>query len=297
MKAVKFINSIILTAVIGLVFSHAIFAQETDNGNDKKERERIAKVEKTSDSDQKIEKIKSDKKTKSDKKPKSDSKDDTKTNDDKSADLPDEDAEDKDAEQVVSYYGNYLSEYRLGPNDIISVEVFGQCPDYCITDKTVPPTARLSYPLIREGVLVGGRTTFEVEDIITKELNEYIIDPKVTVTLVKAGSARYAVMGKVGVPGVRIMDRKVSINEAILEAGGLAKSADRNKVFLARFSPEGFLEREQVDLEGIEKGKIPTVFLKPGDQVIVGEKGFTWSKFFNILEKASITRVLFGSPF
>ncbi|MGI8670020.1 MAG: polysaccharide biosynthesis/export family protein [Aridibacter sp.] len=297
MKAVKFINSIILIAVIGLVFSNAVFAQETDNGNDKKERERIAKVEKTSDSDPDFEKIKSDKKTKSDKKSKTDSKADKKSGDEASTDLPDENAENKDAEQVVSYYSIYLSEYKLGPNDIISVEVFGQCPDYCLSDRTVPPTARLSYPLIREGVLVGGKTTFEVEDEITKQLNEYIIDPKVTVTLVKAGSARYAVMGKVGVPGVRIMDRKVSINEAILEAGGLAKGADRNKVFLARFSPEGFLSREQVDLEGIEKGKIPTVFLQPGDQVIVGEKGFTWSKFFNILEKTSIIRVLFGSPF
>lgn len=297
MKAVKFINSIILMAVIGLVFSNAIFAQETDKGNEKKERERIAKVENTSDSDQDIKNIKSEKKIKSDKKSKTDSKVDKKVDDEKSAVLPDEDAEDKDAEQVVSYYNIYLSEYRLGPNDVISVEVFGQCPDYCLTDKTVPPTATISYPLIREGVLVGGRTTFEVEDIITKELNEYIIEPKVTVTLVKAGSARYAVMGKVGVPGVRIMDRKVSINEAILEAGGLIKGADKTKVFIAHFSPEGFLEREQVDWEGIEKGKVPTIFLKPGDQVFVGEKGFTWGKFFGILEKASLARVLFGSPF
>ena len=291
MKAVKFINNIILIAIVGLVFSNAIFAQETDNGNNKKERERIAKVEKATDSNQDIEKIKSDKKSKSD--PKAEKK----SGDNVSTDSPDENAENHDAEQVVSYYNNYLSEYRLGPNDIISVEVFGQCPDYCLSEKPVPPTARISYPLIREGVLVGGKTTFEVEDEITKQLNEYIIDPKVTVTLVKAGSARYAVMGKVGVPGVRIMDRKVSINEAILEAGGLAKDADRSKVFLARFSPEGYLQREQVDLEGIEKGKIPTIFLKPGDQVYIGEKGFTWGKFFGVLEKASLARVLFGSPF
>lgn len=296
MKAVKFINSIVLIAIVGLVFSNGIFAQEINNGNAAKERERIAKVENTSDSNGAIKIIKPDKKTKSDKKTKLDSQIDKKSGNE-NPDALTNDEENKDAEQVVSYYNNYLSEYRLGPNDVISVEVFGQCPDYCLTDKTVPPTARISYPLIREGVLVGGRTTFEIEDIITKELNEYIIDPKVTVTLVKAGSARYAVMGKVGVPGVRIMDRKVSINEAILEAGGLMKSADRTKVFIARFSPEGFLEREQVDLEGIEKGKVPTIFLKPGDQVFVGEKGFTWGKFFGVLEKASLARILFGSPF
>ncbi len=42
---------------------------------------------------------------------------------------------------VLPYYNNYLSEYRLGPNDVISVEVFGQCPDYCKENITVPPTA------------------------------------------------------------------------------------------------------------------------------------------------------------
>src|SRR4051794_28043874 len=35
------------------------------------------------------------------------------------------------ADEVLPYYNQYLKEYRLGPGDIISVEVFGQCPDYC----------------------------------------------------------------------------------------------------------------------------------------------------------------------
>ncbi|NNE67989.1 MAG: hypothetical protein HKN33_15615 [Pyrinomonadaceae bacterium] len=208
-----------------------------------------------------------------------------------------EDPENAATNQIVSYYSNYLEEYRLGPQDIISVEVFGQCPDYCRTNVVVPPTARVSYPLLREGVFVGGRTVTEVADDITKQLEEYIIDPKVTVTLMRAGSARYAVMGKVGVPGVRIMERRISINEAILEAGGLAKGASKKKVYLARFSPDGYMTKEQVDLVAIERGKSPTIFLKPGDQVIVGEKGFTWNKLLNVLGQASAARILFGSPF
>ena len=83
---------------------------------------------------------------------------------------------------VISYYNNYLTDYRLGPNDVIAVEVFGQCPDYCKEGITVPPTARISYPLIRGGVFVGGRTIDAIEQEITKKLDEYIIEPKVTVT-------------------------------------------------------------------------------------------------------------------
>ncbi len=155
----------------------------------------------------------------------------------------------------------------------------------------------MSYPLIREGIMVGGKTVEEVAADITKRLEEYIIDPKVTVSLVRPGSARYAVMGKVGVPGVRIMDRRISINEALLEAGGFAKGASKEKVYLARYTPDGYFSKEQIDIKAIEQGKIPTVFLKPGDQVLVGEKGFTWNKLLNVLGQASAARILFGSPF
>ncbi|MEZ5306338.1 MAG: polysaccharide biosynthesis/export family protein [Pyrinomonadaceae bacterium] len=205
--------------------------------------------------------------------------------------------EDEDSKEVEKYYSNYLQEYRLGPQDIITVEVFGQCPDYCRFDAAIPPTARLSYPLIREGVFVGGKTTDEVAEDITKKLSEFIIDPNVTVTLVRVGSARYSVMGKVAAPGIRVMDRRISINEALLEAGGLAKGASKNKVFIGRFSSDGVFSQEQVDLEAIEKGKIPTIFLKPGDQIFVGEKFFTLSKVWNAVGQLSAARILFGSPF
>lgn len=198
---------------------------------------------------------------------------------------------------VITYYTNYLSEYRLGPNDIISVEVFGQCPDYCRENMTVPPTAKISYPLIRGGVMVGGRTVGQVEDEITKSLNEYIIEPKVTVTLVKAMSARYSVMGKVMQPGIHILDRKVSLYEAIAESGGVAKDGDKKKIYLMRFDAQGNLSRQSVNLAEIETGKAPMIYLNSGDQVFVSGKGFTVDTVFNVLNKVSIVRLLFGSPF
>ena len=104
-------------------------------------------------------------------------------------------------------------------------------------------------------------------------------------------------MGKVTTPGVRVMDRKLSINDAIIEAGGIAKGGDKKKVFIVRYTPEGFRVKESVDLVAIEKGKIPTIFLKPGDQIFVGKKGFTISGVLDIIEKLAPARILFGSPF
>jgi len=202
-----------------------------------------------------------------------------------------------EAKEVYNYYSNYLKEYRLGPNDVITVEVFGQCPDYCKTSVTVPPTARISYPLIREGVLVAGKTVEQVAAEITKKLDEYIIDPKVSVTLDKAMSIRYSVMGKVTQPGVRIMDRKISVYEAIIDAGGVAKGGDKKKTVIVSYTPQGKLTRKVVSLADMETGKAEMIYLNPGDQVFVPGKGFSFEKVFEYIGRASAARMLFGSPF
>jgi len=191
-------------------------------------------------------------------------------------------------ETILPYYNNYLKEYRLGPSDMISVEVFGQCPDYCKTGITIPPNARISYPLIREGVMVAGKTVEQVAAEITKKLDEFIIDPKVTVTLDKAMATRYSVMGNVATPGIRVMDRKVGVYDAILEAGGLTRNGDRNKVFIVSYGKDQRLSRKLVDLTSIETGKADMVYLSPGDQVFVGGKGFTIEKFLKVVSSASM---------
>jgi polysaccharide export outer membrane protein len=273
MKAVKLFQNIGLVLTFGLFFSAVIFAQ----AENPKTRERVTKnEEKTETKTQEtkpVESVKSDDKTVV------------------------AETTSGDEQEVLTYYNNYLKEYRLGPNDVISVEVFGQCPDYCKTGITVPPTARISYPLVREGVLVGGKTVEQVADEITRKLDEYIIEPKVTVTLDKAMSARYSVMGKVSAPGIRILDRKVSLYEAVIEAGGVTKEGNKKKIALVRFDPQGKLVRQEVNLADIESGKAPMIYLNPGDQVFVPGKGFTIDTIFKTLEKVSIVRLLFGSPF
>lgn len=212
--------------------------------------------------------------------------DGTATDDQKS---PEEDA-------ILPYYNNYLKEYRLGPSDMISVEVFGQCPDYCKTGITVPPNARISYPLVREGVLVAGKTVEQVAAEITKKLDEFIIDPKVTVTLDKAMATRYSVMGNVAAPGVRVMDRKVSVYEAILDAGGVTKMGDKKKVAVVSYGKDGRLTRRVVSVADMEAGKSEMVYLSPGDQVFVAGKGFSIEKVFQIMASASSLRYMIGSP-
>jgi protein involved in polysaccharide export with SLBB domain len=209
-----------------------------------------------------------------------------------------DDAEDKAiAGEILPYYQNYLSEYRLGPSDVISVEVFGQCPDYCKTNITIPPNARISYPLIAGGVMVAGKTVEQIAAEITKNLDEFIIDPKVTVTLDKAVATRYSVTGKVGTPGVHVMGRKINIYEAVQDAGGVTKEGDKKKVAIVSYTKEGKLSRRIINLADMEAGKIPVIYLSPGDQVFVPGKGFSMQKVLRILTRIStLTYMIPGMP-
>jgi len=206
---------------------------------------------------------------------------------------PTSDPSDKDLDAaILPYYNNYLREYRLGPGDQVSVEVFGQCPDYCKAGITVPPNAKISYPLVREGIFVAGKTVEQVAAEITKRLDEYIIDPKVTVTLDKAIATRYSVMGNVQTPGVRVMDRRVSVYEAVLDAGGVTKNGNSKQVAIVSYAKDGRLSRKVVNLAEMEAGRADMVYLEPGDQVFVTGKGLTLDKVFDYLGKASMMRYM-----
>ncbi len=197
---------------------------------------------------------------------------------------------------ILPYYNNYLKEYHLGPEDVISVEVFGEA-NYSKAGIVIPPTARISYPLIPGGIFVGGKTTEQVTAEIRKKLDEYIIDPQVTVTLDKVGSARYSVMGKVGTPGVKVMNHRYNIYEAIAEAGGFSKDGDKKRVVLLRLNLQGGFSQTVINFEKVMNGKADLPYLIPGDQIIVPEKRWNLTKVLDAVGKASAIRILFGTPF
>lgn len=198
---------------------------------------------------------------------------------------------------VVPYYNNFMTSYRLGPEDVISVRVFGQ-ERYSLGGIPVPPDGVIAYPLIKEGILVAGKTTRQVADEITKHLDEYIIDPKVSVSLDKAMSAIFSVMGDVGQPGIRPMTRRLSVREAVNVAGGILPTGKKQVVVL-RTGPDGIVKETQVDIAKIEKGKIPdNYFLSPGDQVFVpGNKFKTFQKVMSLVQVVSFARIFMGGGF
>ena len=172
-------------------------------------------------------------------------------------------------EAIVPYYNNFFATYRLGPEDVISVNVFGQ-DRYSRLGIKIPPSGRIYLALIPEGIFVNGKTAEQVSELIKKRYDEFIIDPQVSVSLDQAGSYRYSVVGDVAVPGIKLMTRRLSVAEAVAEAGGVLNTGNRSKIVVLRKQQDGILHPITVNLSAVYKGQAPdSVYLNPGDQVIV----------------------------
>lgn len=201
--------------------------------------------------------------------------------------------------EVVPFYNNFFTTYRLGPEDVISVSVFGQ-DRYSRAGIVIPPSGRISLALIPGGIFVNGKTVDEVADLIRKQYDEYIIDPQVTVSLDKGFSYRYAVIGDVAQPGIRLMNRRMTVTEAITEAGGVLPTGNRSKVVVLRRQANGILSPIAVNVSAIYKGQSPdNTYLVPGDQVLVpGNKLKTLQKIMSLSPILSFARIFTGGlPF
>ena len=200
----------------------------------------------------------------------------------------------EEAEGEIPYYNNFMSTYRLGPEDVISVSVFNH-ERYSRANITVPPDGRIDYFFIRDGLHVAGKTRQEVADEITRHLDEYIIDPKVTVSLEKAQSQYFGVLGDVAQPGIRPMTRRLSVMEAVYMAGGVLPTGKKQVVVL-HWNADRMLQTTIVDIAAIEKGKAPdNHFLRPGDQILVpGNRWKTVDKVLEALPVISFARIFTG---
>ena len=208
---------------------------------------------------------------------KTDKTTDPKTDKDKKKQAPEVTADGKtnrtdeasEEEAIVPYYNNFFTNYRLGPEDVISVNVFQQ-EKYSKQGIKIPPSGRVYLALIPDGLFVNGKTPDQVAELIKTRYDEFIIGPQVSVSLDQAGSYRYSVVGDVAQPGIKLMSRRLSVTEAVAEAGGVLQTGNRSKIVVLRKQQDGTLKPIPVNLTAVYKGQTPdSVYLVPGDQVIV----------------------------
>lgn len=192
---------------------------------------------------------------------------------------------------ILPYLNSFFATTRLGPEDVITVEVFDQ-PNYSRSNITVPPSGRVNYPVIGQ-VMVAGRTVEEIEKDLTDRLSEYIREPKVTVQMVQVHSMKYMVVGDVTTPGIYEMTRRMTVNEALAKAGDATRYGDLKNISVIRLQPDGKTAPIPVNLSDVRRGKAQDVYLIPGDTIVVpGNKFKTIDKLMSLATLGYWMRVI-----
>ena len=156
----------------------------------------------------------------------------------------------------------------LGPGDTFIVKVYKEGD--LSGEFQVSKDGTIDYPLL--GILhVGGKSASEVSEVIRQGLSKhYLKHAYVSVLIKKYRSKRVYVLGEVKRPGTLPFQERMTIVQAIAQAGGFKRTARTNDVIVTRVTPKG-KRKVVVPVENISEGKAPNFFLAPGDIIFVPE--------------------------
>lgn len=191
--------------------------------------------------------------------------------------------------ELISYE---LPEYRLQFNDIIDIQiqtieqilekgltskiqneannaVFGQIAQsggdiYYMTGYTIDKNGFIRMPLLGE-IQVNDMTLDEVRILVENSLKKYVTSE--IFVRVKLGGIRFSTLGEFRRPGkyVVLQDR-LTIFEAIAQAGDLTTVAKRDQIILVRQYPDG-TKLHRINLNDRQIIRTPYYFIQPNDQI------------------------------
>jgi polysaccharide export outer membrane protein len=171
--------------------------------------------------------------------------------------------------QINAVYSSFYNSYRLGPGDVLAIYI-DKHPEDSVQRVSVSPVGRIYFPLMGD-VTVVGKTLPQLQEYFTNAVAEFIKDPRLTLALLEAQSAKVGVLGDVKTPGVMMMTRPLRVLDAITLAGGILDTGSSNVSILRQYE-DGRVQVLKADMKKILQGKAnpeENAFLRPGDTVIV----------------------------
>src|SRR4029077_638681 len=131
--------------------------------------------------------------------------------------------------------------YILSPNDQVAVEVFGE--DDLRANGRLNPEGNLSVPLLGSVHLAGLNLTQAASRLTELYGKDYLVHPKVNVSLLSYAKRRFTVLGQVNHPGSFEMPETspggIDLLEAIAIAGGYTRIAAPERISVRRNTGKG----------------------------------------------------------
>ena len=199
-------------------------------------------------------------------------------------------------DQIDMALSKQLYDAKIMPKDILQIQVFTMTPEAAVpfnlmkTESGTPtiPTnsygqstvydylvdndGNIEYPVLGT-IHLGGLSKTEAEQLIKSRIQPYMAESENVVVHVRMINYKYAVLGGVSRPGVfTTQNEKVSILEAIAQAGDLTTFAYRDRIFLIRENSDGQKEFHQLDINDASIITSPYYYLQQNDVIYVEQK-------------------------
>ncbi|HEX6164088.1 MAG TPA: polysaccharide biosynthesis/export family protein [Vicinamibacterales bacterium] len=171
--------------------------------------------------------------------------------------------------------------YLIGPADVLAIKVFNE--DQLTNKYTVDTDGSITFPLIGR-FQVGGKTTRQIEDDLTKALEpDWLKRAQVSVEIAQYRSRSIYVMGEVRTPGRYNIEGPMTLLEVIANAGSTTAAAS-NTIIVQRYKEglaaavsapvaagdQRWAEVMRISLDDLREGKLSSnLLLQDSDMIIV----------------------------
>lgn len=158
--------------------------------------------------------------------------------------------------------------YRIGPGDILQISVWKE-PEASVESIIVRSDGKVSLPLIKE-VPVAGLTPLDVEKVLMKRFAEMIREPDVTVMVREIHSRKVYLVGAVRTVAPIDLTLRMTVLQAITQAGGLSDYAKRKDIYILR-NQNGRQVRLPFNYDAVIRGRLmeQNIYLEPDDTIVV----------------------------
>lgn len=155
--------------------------------------------------------------------------------------------------------------------DVLQITIWKE--DGMDREVVVLPDGSITFPLIGT-VKIQGLTPEEVQALVKTKLKKYIPDAAVTVSVKAALGHTVNVIGQVARPGEFIIGRRMTVMQALSQAGGLTPYAKTGGIIVIRHGKDGkdgegvsfpIPYNDLVSGENLDKDLV----LQPGDVIVV----------------------------
>ncbi len=167
------------------------------------------------------------------------------------------------------------TDYILRPSDTLQMRVFQE--EDMTREVSLSNEFTLSLPLIGT-INLRDKTVRQAEDLIRELYNrDYLVNPQVTLTVVRYAERTVNVIGAVNSPGAVPfpIEQGMNLIEAITRAGGFSRIANQKDVRITRADEKGISKTFSVNAVRLIDSRASNLWsLEVGDVVFVPESTF-----------------------